>query len=101
MIQLDSEERVPHYISTRQIRNQSHCSLGNLTKVSKQDLQTLILLNMKAKLNVNGLDLISDDLLKDLRGGVAETLSKEKENSKEGDGAQYVCGISIEFPSRN
>ena len=53
---------------------------------------------MKAKLNINELDIISDDLLEDLRGGTAEVVSADHELSKEGDGANWICCIKIGKP---
>lgn len=55
---------------------------------------------MKVELNINGLDIISDDLLEDLRGGTAEVISADREQSKEGDGANWVCCIKIELPQK-
>lgn len=35
-----------------------------------------------------------------LKGGSARVLSSEKEESKEGDGAELVCCIKINLPER-
>lgn len=40
---------------------------------------------MKVELNINGLDIISDDLLEDLRGGTSAVISEEQEQPKEGN----------------
>lgn len=40
-------------------------------------------------------NLLSQKELSSLRGGFAEILSKEEENSQSGDGAKYVCCIAI------
>ncbi len=55
---------------------------------------------MKVELNINGLDIISDDLLEDLRGGTSAVISEEQEQPKEGDGAKWVCCVVIELPHK-
>lgn len=47
-----------------------------------------------------GFEEISSTSLDLLKGGSALVLSREEEKSKEGDGAEYVCCIEINFPKR-
>jgi len=54
---------------------------------------------------VNKIDLFMSFSLNEfeldaLKGGTANILNSETEDSKEGDGAKYVCCIKIELPKR-
>lgn len=55
---------------------------------------------MKLQINFNVSDIISDDLLEDLRGGTSAVISEEHEKPKEGDGAKWICCIIIKLPQK-
>lgn len=57
-------------------------------------------MDFKMQLLNEGFEEVSSASLELLKGGFARILSSEKEKSKEGDGAEYVCCIEINFPKK-
>lgn len=54
--------------------------------------------NMKVKVEsyISNIDILSEESLNALKGGVAEVRKEEKLESESGDGAKFVCCVEIE-----